>query len=129
MIVRIWGYYEDGNYACGHILKDHSAEVRAVTVHSTNKYFVSASLDSSWCFYDMSSGLCLLRFGVDGTESSSSSFLKWSLFSARDGGSMAGSRAPDRAKRIKLHRSLGASRLVSCRNSIFLEFAQLVPAF
>ncbi|KAF3555235.1 hypothetical protein F2Q69_00014099 [Brassica cretica] len=46
MIVRIWGNYEDGNYACGHILKDHSAEVRAVTVHSTNKYFVSASLDS-----------------------------------------------------------------------------------
>ena len=27
-IVRIWGNYEDGNYACGHILKDHSAKVR-----------------------------------------------------------------------------------------------------
>ena len=38
-----------------------SFQVRAVTVHATNKYFVSASLDSTWCFYDMSSGLCLAQ--------------------------------------------------------------------
>ncbi|CAF2261988.1 unnamed protein product [Brassica napus] len=63
--VRIWGSSEDGNYACRHTLKDHSAEVRAVTVHATNKYFVSASLDSTWCFYDMSSGLCLAQVTDD----------------------------------------------------------------
>ncbi|WZZ77232.1 hypothetical protein YC2023_097804 [Brassica napus] len=63
--VRIWGSSEDGNYACIHTLKDHSAEVRAVTVHATNKYFVSASLDSTWCFYDMTSGLCLAQVADD----------------------------------------------------------------
>ncbi|KAL0649072.1 hypothetical protein Bca4012_091762 [Brassica carinata] len=63
--VRIWGSSEDGNYACILTLKDHSAEVRAVTVHATNKYFVSASLDSTWCFYDMSSGLRLAQVADD----------------------------------------------------------------
>ncbi|KAJ4870629.1 Pre-mRNA-processing factor 19-like protein 1 [Raphanus sativus] len=63
--VRIWGSSEGGNYACKHTLKDHTAEVRAVTVHATNKYFVSASLDSTWCFYDMSSGLCLAQVTDD----------------------------------------------------------------
>ncbi|XP_010475111.1 PREDICTED: pre-mRNA-processing factor 19 homolog 1 [Camelina sativa] len=65
--VRIWGSSEDGNYSCRHTLKDHSAEVRAVTVHATNKYFVSASLDSTWCFYDLSSGLCLAQV-TDGSD-------------------------------------------------------------
>ncbi|CAN6892974.1 unnamed protein product [Brassica oleracea] len=63
--VCIWGSSEDGNYACILTLKDHSAEVRAVTVHATNKYFVSASLDSTWCFYDMSSGLRLAQVADD----------------------------------------------------------------
>ncbi|KMT16534.1 hypothetical protein BVRB_3g048280 [Beta vulgaris subsp. vulgaris] len=57
--VRIWQGSEDGNYDCRHVLKDHTAEVQAVTVHATNKYFVTASLDSSWCFYDLVSGICL----------------------------------------------------------------------
>ncbi|XP_059632306.1 pre-mRNA-processing factor 19 [Cornus florida] len=57
--VRIWQGSENGNYDCRHILKDHTAEVQAVTVHATNNYFVTASLDSTWCFYDLSSGLCL----------------------------------------------------------------------
>ncbi|KAG2327823.1 hypothetical protein Bca52824_010551 [Brassica carinata] len=59
--VRVWRNSGDGQYACGHTLNDHSEEVRAVTVHATNKYFVSASLDSTWCFYDLSSGLCLAK--------------------------------------------------------------------
>ncbi|KAL2921248.1 Pre-mRNA-processing factor 19 [Bienertia sinuspersici] len=57
--VRLWQGSEDGNYDCRHVLKDHTAEVQAVTVHATNKYFVTASLDNSWCFYDLASGLCL----------------------------------------------------------------------
>ncbi|OAY28153.1 pre-mRNA-processing factor 19 homolog 1 [Manihot esculenta] len=57
--VRIWQGSEDGNYDCRHILKDHTAEVHAVTVHATNNYFVTASLDNTWCFYDLASGLCL----------------------------------------------------------------------
>ncbi|CAN6843743.1 unnamed protein product [Brassica oleracea var. botrytis] len=89
--VHIWGSSEDWKYACRHILKDHSADVRAVTVHATNKYFVSASLDSSSCFYDMSSGLCfaqvrkkmglfLLMFHLQGIMEKGSStvcILKW----------------------------------------------------
>ncbi|MFQ6666322.1 hypothetical protein Gotur_032707, partial [Gossypium turneri] len=59
--VRIWQGSEDGNCDCRHILKDHTAEVQAITVHATNNYFVTASLDSTWCFYDLSSGLCLTQ--------------------------------------------------------------------
>ncbi|KAF2285546.1 hypothetical protein GH714_005414 [Hevea brasiliensis] len=59
--VRIWQGSEDGNYDCRHILKDHTAEVNAVTVHATNVYFVTASLDNTWCFYDLSSGSCLTQ--------------------------------------------------------------------
>ncbi|KAG4983218.1 hypothetical protein JHK87_027967 [Glycine soja] len=35
--------------------------VQAVTVHATNNYFVTASLDGSWCFYELSSGTCLTQ--------------------------------------------------------------------
>ncbi|XVF62778.1 hypothetical protein PTKIN_Ptkin09bG0035800 [Pterospermum kingtungense] len=59
--VRIWQGSENGSYDCKHILKDHTAEVQAVTVHATNNYFVTASLDTTWCFYDLSSGLCLTQ--------------------------------------------------------------------
>ncbi|KAL5542356.1 hypothetical protein UlMin_010066 [Ulmus minor] len=59
--VRIWQGTDDGNYNCNHILKDHTAEVQAVTVHATNNYFVTASLDKTWCFYELSSGLCLTQ--------------------------------------------------------------------
>ncbi|KAK7393649.1 hypothetical protein VNO78_22209 [Psophocarpus tetragonolobus] len=59
--VRLWQGSDDGNYNCRHILKDHAAEVQAVTVHATNNYFVTASLDGSWCFYELSSGTCLTQ--------------------------------------------------------------------
>ncbi|XP_050372050.1 pre-mRNA-processing factor 19-like [Argentina anserina] len=59
--VRIWQGSDDGNYNCNHTLRDHAAEVQAVTVHATNNYFVTASLDSTWCFYDITSGLCLTQ--------------------------------------------------------------------
>lgn len=38
--------------------------MQAVTVHATNNYFVTASLDSTWCFYDISSGLCLTQVTI-----------------------------------------------------------------
>ncbi|KNA07665.1 hypothetical protein SOVF_169810 [Spinacia oleracea] len=59
--VRLWQGSEDGNYDCKQVLREHTAEVQAVTVHATNKYFVTASLDDSWCFYDLSSGRCLTQ--------------------------------------------------------------------
>ncbi|KAK4749165.1 hypothetical protein SAY87_026614 [Trapa incisa] len=66
--VRIWEVSEEGNYTCRQTLKDHLAEVQAVTVHATNNYFVTASLDRTWCFYELSSGLCLTQ--VEGTSES-----------------------------------------------------------
>lgn len=66
--VRVWKGSENGNYDCRHILKDHTAEVQAVTIHATNNYCVTASLDETWCFYDLSSGLCLAQV-ADGSSS------------------------------------------------------------
>ncbi|GER52232.1 pre-mRNA-processing factor-like protein [Striga asiatica] len=59
--VRLWQGSEDGSFESKHTLRDHTAEVQAVTVHATNKYFVTASLDNTWCFYDLASGLCLTQ--------------------------------------------------------------------
>ncbi|KAK2400171.1 U4/U6 small nuclear ribonucleoprotein PRP4 protein [Trifolium repens] len=59
--VRLWQGSDDGSYTCRQTLKDHSAEVQAVTVHATNNYFVTASLDGTWCFYELSSGTCLTQ--------------------------------------------------------------------
>ncbi|XP_057486586.1 pre-mRNA-processing factor 19 homolog 1-like [Actinidia eriantha] len=59
--VRIWKDSENGNYDCQNTLKDHTAEVQAVTIHATNNYFVTASLDNTWCFYDLSSGSCIAQ--------------------------------------------------------------------
>ncbi|PKI50090.1 hypothetical protein CRG98_029528 [Punica granatum] len=63
--VRIWQSSEEGNYACRQILKDHSAEVQAVTVHATNNYFVTASLDSTW-YSSQSEGYTSAAFHPDG---------------------------------------------------------------
>ncbi|KAG6514325.1 hypothetical protein ZIOFF_024678 [Zingiber officinale] len=59
--VRIWQVTDDENYDCRHVLRDHTAEVQAVTLHATNKYFVTASMDNTWCFYDLSTGSCLTQ--------------------------------------------------------------------
>eukprot|EP00250_Pteridium_aquilinum_P010342 c19315_g1_i1 orf=130-1698(+) len=59
--VKIWQANEDGVYECKHTRRDHSGEVRAVTVHATNNYFVTASSDKSWCFYDLAYGDCLAQ--------------------------------------------------------------------
>ncbi|XP_027366094.1 pre-mRNA-processing factor 19-like [Abrus precatorius] len=60
--VRLWQASDEGTYNCRDILRDHTAEVQAITVHATNDYFVTASLDSTWCFYELSSGTCLTRY-------------------------------------------------------------------
>ncbi|KAK4405958.1 Pre-processing factor 19 [Sesamum angolense] len=70
--VRVWRGSEDGTYECRHVLKDHTAEVQAVTVHATNNYFVTASLDNTWCFYELASGLCLTQ--VEDTSGSSEGY-------------------------------------------------------
>ncbi|CAK8570585.1 unnamed protein product [Lathyrus sativus] len=66
--VRLWQGSDDGNLSCRQILRDHSDEVKAVTVHATNNYFVTASLDGSWCFYELSSGTCLTQVSDSSSE-------------------------------------------------------------
>ncbi|KAG9445748.1 hypothetical protein H6P81_011876 [Aristolochia fimbriata] len=63
--VRLWQGSTEGSYTMRHVLKDHTAEVQAVSVHATHKYFVTASLDNTWCFYDLASALCLSQVSVD----------------------------------------------------------------
>ncbi|KAK1391528.1 Pre-mRNA-processing factor 19 [Heracleum sosnowskyi] len=53
--VRVWQRSEKGIYKCKDTLAHHTAEVRAVTIHPSQKYLVTASLDCSWKFYDLSS--------------------------------------------------------------------------
>ncbi|XP_068665081.1 pre-mRNA-processing factor 19-like isoform X2 [Aristolochia californica] len=63
--VRLWQGSSEGNYTTQHVLKDHTAEVQAVSIHATHNYFVTASLDNTWCFYDLSSALCLAQVAED----------------------------------------------------------------
>jgi pre-mRNA-processing factor 19 len=61
--VRLWKGSDEGAYECLHVLRDHAADVRAITLHATNHYFVTASTDKTWGFYDLASGLCLTQVG------------------------------------------------------------------
>mmetsp|Transcript_9892 Transcript_9892/g.11421 ORF Transcript_9892/g.11421 Transcript_9892/m.11421 type:complete len:503 (-) Transcript_9892:1036-2544(-) len=51
---RVW----KGDGTCAAVLSEHSKDVTSLSVHPTSKYFVTASLDSSWCFYDLESAQC-----------------------------------------------------------------------
>eukprot|EP00897_Mesotaenium_endlicherianum_P009866 jgi/Mesen1/8908/ME000540S08419 len=59
--VRIWQGSDDGTYDCKHVIRNHTGEVRAVSVHPTSNYFVSASSDKTWGFYELSTGACLTQ--------------------------------------------------------------------
>lgn len=61
---RIWSG-EGGEYSCAAILKDHSAEVTGITVHPSQKYFVTGGADATWCFYDIEQAECLRQVTAD----------------------------------------------------------------
>jgi WD40 repeat protein len=42
-------------------MKDHGGEVTAVCTHPTSQYFVTASADKTWAFYDLEAALCLTQ--------------------------------------------------------------------
>ncbi|XP_050919134.1 pre-mRNA-processing factor 19 homolog 2 [Lathyrus oleraceus] len=46
----------------------------AVTVHATNNYVVTASLDGTWCFYELSSGTCLTQVSDSSQGCTSTAF-------------------------------------------------------
>lgn len=58
---RLWSAGEDGAYKCAAVMKEHSAEVTAVTLHPLKDYFVTASLDKTWAFYDAQTATCLTQ--------------------------------------------------------------------
>ncbi len=57
---RIWKSGDaGGDFACSAVLKDHQAEVVGITLHPSRKYFVTASADATWGFYDLDAATCL----------------------------------------------------------------------
>jgi WD40 repeat protein len=44
-------------------MQDHSDAVTAVTLHATGDYFVTASMDRTWAFYDVATGTCFTQAG------------------------------------------------------------------
>eukprot|EP01004_Peranema_trichophorum_P003142 NODE_2147_length_1671_cov_187.250000_g1836_i0.p1 GENE.NODE_2147_length_1671_cov_187.250000_g1836_i0~~NODE_2147_length_1671_cov_187.250000_g1836_i0.p1 ORF type:complete len:506 (-),score=103.45 NODE_2147_length_1671_cov_187.250000_g1836_i0:90-1607(-) len=56
--VRIWKKQETG-YKTEYLFRDHTGPVRGITLNATNDYLVTASLDSSWNFYDIATSSCL----------------------------------------------------------------------
>eukprot|EP00899_Mesostigma_viride_P001266 jgi/Mesvir1/1113/Mv17620-RA.2 len=72
---RLWVANTDGGYDCRHTLTNHSGEVTGAALHPTGEYFVTASADKSWAFYDAASGSCLTQVsdaGVNGGYSCAS---------------------------------------------------------
>ncbi|PNH07333.1 U-box domain-containing protein 72 [Tetrabaena socialis] len=55
----------DSSWQCAAVLRDHTAEVVGVTAHPSRRYFVTASADASWAFYDVESLTCLRQLGAD----------------------------------------------------------------
>lgn len=42
-------------------MQEHSDAVNAVTLHATGDYFVTASADRTWAFYDVATGTCFTQ--------------------------------------------------------------------
>lgn len=43
------------------VLTEHTGEVVGVALHPTNKYFITASADKTWAFYDLDTMLCMAQ--------------------------------------------------------------------
>lgn len=48
-------------FALATTFKDHTGDVTALSVHPTSTYFITASADKSWAFYDIETTLCLTK--------------------------------------------------------------------
>jgi len=53
----IWTHNESGKYTPAEVLRDHTAEVVGCSLHPSGDFLVTASLDKTWCFYDVPTGL------------------------------------------------------------------------
>lgn len=46
------------------LLSAPPTQVTAVTAHPTHQYFVTASMDKTWAFYDADTATCLVQVGA-----------------------------------------------------------------
>lgn len=58
---RLWRATGEGSFDCT-VLREHRSEVVGVAVQPSQRYFVTASADASWCFYDTETATCMKRF-------------------------------------------------------------------
>lgn len=66
---RIWRGSE-GAYSSAAVCSEHFGEVVGASVHPSRHYFVTASQDKTWCFYDVQTGSCLQQVKQEGTAES-----------------------------------------------------------
>ena len=59
----LWACPPDSTTYSSLRLTDHGADVTALAVHASRDYFVTASADRTWCFYEASTGTCLQQVG------------------------------------------------------------------
>lgn len=60
-VVKLWG--ADGSEMA--TSSNHTKDVTSISVHPSNSYFVSTSLDKTWCFHDVESGSCVALVNDD----------------------------------------------------------------
>lgn len=60
---RIWVKNKDqtAGYRTSHILKQHVAPVKQMTLHPSNDYILTSSMDSTWALYDVATGVHLTQ--------------------------------------------------------------------
>lgn len=58
---RVWRSAGASGYNTAHVVKIHTDDVTAISLHATGDYLATASLDRSWGFHDINTGACLLK--------------------------------------------------------------------
>jgi len=62
----VWGHNaKTGRYSMQHHFTNHTAEVAGCTVHPSGSYMITASMDKTWCLYDVVAGACRMQVTDD----------------------------------------------------------------
>eukprot|EP00455_Lapot_gusevi_P012306 TRINITY_DN1579_c0_g1_i2.p1 TRINITY_DN1579_c0_g1~~TRINITY_DN1579_c0_g1_i2.p1 ORF type:complete len:499 (+),score=109.98 TRINITY_DN1579_c0_g1_i2:78-1574(+) len=71
---NIWSRTARKKYGIVHTIRLHSGEVSGCSLHPTGDYLVTASLDKSWAFHDVATGITRAQVSDASSEYSSVSF-------------------------------------------------------
>ncbi|KAK9791122.1 hypothetical protein WJX73_000987 [Symbiochloris irregularis] len=66
--VRLWNLNSDMGTYQPTTFTDQAADVTAIAVHASRDYFITASLDKTWCFYDAATALCMQQVADPAVE-------------------------------------------------------------